>query len=134
MRKGFTLLELIIVIIIIGVLASLGFTQYTRVVERGRTAEAKAILGTIRTAEQAYYLEQGSYTSTIGNLAVNASTACNGQTAYYFAYSVTGSTTDFTGTATRCTGTEGKTPGFAGIAYVINITQDGTWGGTQGYY
>jgi prepilin-type N-terminal cleavage/methylation domain-containing protein len=41
-KKGFTLLELIVVIVIIGVLATLGLTQYASMVERGRSAEAKA--------------------------------------------------------------------------------------------
>ncbi|MBU0547795.1 MAG: prepilin-type N-terminal cleavage/methylation domain-containing protein, partial [Candidatus Omnitrophica bacterium] len=36
MRKGFTLIELIVVIIIVGILASVGMTQYTKVVEKGR--------------------------------------------------------------------------------------------------
>lgn len=47
MKKGFTLLELIIVIIIIGILATLGLTQYARMVERGRGAEARQLLGNI---------------------------------------------------------------------------------------
>jgi len=33
MKQGFTLIELIVVIIIVGILASVGMTQYTKVVE-----------------------------------------------------------------------------------------------------
>ena len=129
MKKGFTLLELIVVIIIIGILATLGFTQYTKVIERGRTAEAKALLGQMRTAQEAYKQQNGAYTATIGDLAVEAPTAC--ATTHYFKYS----TTAVLGTATRCLTTEtGKTPGSA-TAYTITIDYAaGTWGGTAGYY
>jgi len=128
MKRGFTLLELIVVIIILGILATLGFTQYTRVVERGRTAEAKMILGQIRTAQEAYKLENGAYTAAIGDLAVEAPTAC--ATTHYFSY-----TTDATGlnTATRCTA-GGKTPDST-LAYLITLdTATGAFGGTAGYY
>lgn len=129
MRKGFTLLELIIVIIIIGVLATLGFTQYTRMVEKGRTAEAKAILGTLRSAEEAYRLEYGNYTATIGNLAVDAPADCT-NTTHYFSYGVTATQA----TATRCV-TGGKIPQGPAGGYTININySNGTFGGTAGYY
>ena len=127
MKRGFTLLELIVVIIIIGILGTLGFTQYTRVIEKGRTAEAKAILGQIRTTQEAYKLENGAYTATIGNLAVEVPTACT--TTHYFSYSVDATT----GTATRCTA-GGKTPN-ATSSYNITLTYStGVWGGTTGYY
>ena len=132
MKKGFTLLELIVVIIIIGILATLGFTQYTKVIERGRTAEAKAILGTIRTAQESYKLENGSYTGTIGNLAVEAPTSC--ATTHYFSYGITAAAaTTFTAQATRCGTGTGKTPGSATV-YNITVNEAGTWGGTAGYY
>lgn len=127
MRKGFTLLELIIVIIVIGILATLGFTQYTRVVEKGRVAESKAVLGQLRTAQEAYKLEYGAYTSSIDNLSVSAPTSC--ASTHYFSYS----TDATTGTATRCTA-GGKTPNAAtGYSITVGYTT-GAWGGTTGYY
>jgi len=127
MRKGFTLLELIVVIIIIGILGTLGFTQYARVVEKGRTAEAKTLLGQMRSAQEAWRLENGSYTATITNLSVEVPTGCI--STHYFQYSTSGST----GTATRCTA-DGKPPqGVA--AYTVTLSYAaGTWGGTAGYY
>jgi prepilin-type N-terminal cleavage/methylation domain-containing protein len=56
MRKGFTLLELLIVIIIVGVLATIGFTQYTAVVERARGAEARQVLGQLRSICSGLYM------------------------------------------------------------------------------
>jgi len=44
-RIGFTLVELIIVIIIVGVLAAVGISQYSLTVEKSRLAEAKIHLG-----------------------------------------------------------------------------------------
>ena len=52
-KHGFTLIEIVVVIIIVGIFSCLGFTQYTKVVEKGRTAEAKSILGALRTAQRA---------------------------------------------------------------------------------
>ena len=128
MKKGFTLLELIVVIVIIGILGTLGFTQYGRTIERTRTAEAKMLLGTVRRAQQAYKHEYGGYSSAMGNLAVEVPTTTCTST-HYFTYSSDGTT----GTATRCT-TGGKTP-TAGTAYTITVTySSGVWGGSAGYY
>ena len=127
MKRGFTLLELIVVIIIIGILATLGFTQYTRVIERGRTAEAKALLGQMRTAQEARLQEYGARTATIGDLAVAVPTAC--ATTHYFQYS-----TDATaGTAARCTA-GGKTPNAAASYNIIITYATGVWTGTAGYF
>jgi len=141
MKKSFTLIELIVVIIIIGILATLAFMQYTKVIEKGRTAEAKSILGTIRTAQEAYRLENGSYATSIADLPVEAPTGC--VTTHYFWYKTgtltaptgapTGTTGNPGGTATRCI-SGGKTPN-SGTAYIIEIDYaNGTWSGTPGYY
>jgi len=127
LKKGFTLLELIIVIVILGVLASLGITQYTKVVEKGRTAEARMILGQLRTAQRAYYLEHSSYTD-IDNLSVEAPTSCK-HTHFFYYYCAS---RDGACTAYRCT-IGGKEPN-ATTSYNISLDINGTWSGTKGYY
>lgn len=69
MRKGFTLLELLIVIIIIGLLAAIGIVQYGNAVVRAANSEARTTLGEMRKAAMAYYSLNNAYPSAIGSLA-----------------------------------------------------------------
>ena len=56
-KKGFTLIELLVVVLIIGILSSVALPQYQKTVLKSRAAEAWSTLGTIRTAVDAYCLE-----------------------------------------------------------------------------
>ncbi len=85
MKKAFTLIEIIIVIIIVGILAALGISQYSIIVERGRITEAKTRLGTMRQLAQEYYLNNGTVTG-ITNADVGVVQACSSSS--FFSYYV----------------------------------------------
>jgi len=62
-RSGFTLLEIIIVVIIIGVLASLALPRLFSTVEYSRSTEALSSFATIRSSlERCYLQNNGTYT------------------------------------------------------------------------
>ncbi len=60
-RKGFTLLEVLIVVIIIGVLAAIALPQYTNTIEKAKSAEATSTIGALRSSMERYWYDQGSF-------------------------------------------------------------------------
>ncbi len=61
LRWGFTLLEVLIVLVIMAVMAGLALPSYTSSVERMRTTEAVEHLIAVRSAMQRHYMENSSY-------------------------------------------------------------------------
>lgn len=60
-RKGMTLIELMIVVVIIGVLSIIAVTGYRKYTFQARSNEAKNFLGAIRVAQEAYFQSFGEY-------------------------------------------------------------------------
>lgn len=61
MRKGFTLIELIIVVIIVGILASFAIPQYTKLTTKAKAGKAKHAISLIKQAEKLYAAEHDAY-------------------------------------------------------------------------
>ena len=67
--KGFTLVELMIVVVIIGVLAAIAIISYRKYVQHSKTSEAYTMLGDIRAKQEAYRAEFSQYCKVNGSLA-----------------------------------------------------------------
>ncbi len=67
-EKGFTLIELMIVIAIIGILAAIAIPQFASYRMRAYNSAAQADLRNAMTEQEAYYMDNDTYTPTICNL------------------------------------------------------------------
>jgi prepilin-type N-terminal cleavage/methylation domain-containing protein len=60
-REGFSLMELMIVVVITGILAAIAIPTFTGYVQKARTSEAVQFLGVIKLRQEAYRAEFGQY-------------------------------------------------------------------------
>jgi len=123
---GFTLLELVMVIVIIGILTTFAAPVFIRTVERSRTGEAMRILGQLRLSQMRYYAEWASTTSNWNALDVDPAT---GKFYNFAIFSTTSPANNTVATATRNTVSN---PNYGN--YVISITGNGALncsGGTK---
>jgi len=72
--EGFTLIELLVVIIIIGILSAIALPSFLNQANKAKQSEAKTYVGSMNRAQQAYYLENTSFTDSIGALGLGIAT------------------------------------------------------------
>src|SRR4051812_9979447 len=70
--RGFTVIELMIVVGIIGILASIAVPAYRTYTERAMSSEAKLSLSNLYVAQTAYRAEYNSYTPCLAELGIGA--------------------------------------------------------------
>src|SRR5437879_1104396 len=70
-KKGFTLIELMIVVAIIGILAAIAIPKFAELIRKSSEGASKGNLGALRSAMSIYYGDmEGTYPSTIKSLTV----------------------------------------------------------------
>ncbi len=127
-KSGFTLLEIIIVIIIVGVLASLALPRFFATVEFSRAQEALSAIAAVRGGMERCYVGKGNTYSGCATGSIDTGDPLKGQPNAHFAITVGGaSATGYTITGTR-NSLEG---GNAGDTVVIvqatsGVTRSGT--------
>ncbi len=67
-KRGFTLVELMIVITVIAILSTIAVVSFTRVQKQSRDTKRKGDVRSLATALQAYFTEINSYPATLGTL------------------------------------------------------------------
>jgi type IV pilus assembly protein PilE len=126
MQEGYTLIELMIVVAIIGILATIVIPSYTDYVKRGKAAEATSTLADLKSRMEQCFQDKKDYTN-----ATCAAICATPAGSEYFTYSCTpaSTTTTYTLAAAAAAG-----KGISGFSFTID--QDGaktsTFDGTTG--
>ncbi len=110
-QRGVTLIELMIVVVIVGILASIAYPSYSDYVSRARRTDGKTFLMDIAARQERFYADRNSYTDDLADLGMAANGGAYLSSEGFYSGSVAA--------------------GAAGIArsYTITVTPTAKWGG-----
>lgn len=114
--KGFTLVELVIVIVIVGILSIVAVPIYRGYTRKAMASEGKALLGSVQTSQKIYYAEYGQFYGFAGAKNYDAVLDVDARANKYF--------TEYYVTAKAASGDEGNSytataTGVSGAAGII---------------
>lgn len=81
--SGFTLIEVMIVVAVIGILAAISYPSYDEYVKRGNRAEGKALLSDAAARQERYYAQNYKYATSIAALYGGSATTKTSETKKY---------------------------------------------------
>ncbi|MEW6008080.1 MAG: prepilin-type N-terminal cleavage/methylation domain-containing protein [Candidatus Omnitrophota bacterium] len=127
--NSFTMMEIMITLVIIGVLAVLGFSQYESINEKVKGQDAINSLQLVYTAERIYRGENPTYGTCLNTADCN--TLLNLElSSMEWNYSVAGAADSFVSTATRSGGQAAYNAKTIVMTYDPSVSPDPSWSGT----
>lgn len=122
-EKGFTLIEMLIVVVIVAILAAISVPIYVEYVKTARASDAKTTINAIWQAAQVYYQDKGEWPGTIEDLENEKYVEIAKSTSLQWTFQIIGAPPQ----TVSATSTE-QMKGGAGKTVTYNI-EDGSWGG-----
>lgn len=110
-QRGFTLIELLVVIGIVGTLAAIAVPSFLSQVARAKQARALNYIGLVNRAQQAFYMENTRFATSIGELGVTDGMAPD------YIYTITSSTAGLNVTSAKATPLDPALRGYAGVVF-----------------
>ena len=116
--RGFTLIELMVVVVIVGILAAITYPAYQEQVRKSKRSDAKNSLADLASRQQQYFADNKTYADTLAKLGwtgtasregyytidspISTTTAVSGGVTYHIAYTLTARGTGAQASDTKC--------------------------------
>jgi type IV pilus assembly protein PilA len=131
LQKGFTLIELMIVVAIIGILAAVAIPAYQDYIARSQVSEAVSLMGSAKTPLAEYFADKGAWPGNLSDVMGNTSGKYTGSITAVNSGVVNGTASSYTVQATMKS--SGVNAAITSGTVQLNTVDSGkNWNCTQG--